>query len=98
MSRRHPFHTRVVCYNRRQGPTSRRSTRKDAAVVQVQTENVLVVPTELFHQLGYFQGFSNQVDRYLPELFDPAHTSYRPRHEVEQDPSFKQLIPYVIFL
>src|SRR4029077_7568822 len=25
------------------------------------------------------------------------HTSYRPRHEVEQDPSFKQLIPYVVF-
>jgi predicted NUDIX family phosphoesterase len=28
---------------------------------------------------------------------DPRHTSYRPRHEVEEDPSFKQLIPYVIF-
>jgi predicted NUDIX family phosphoesterase len=60
-------------------------------------ERVLVVPTELFHRLGYFQGFAAESDRYLQELLSPAHTSYRPRHEVEEDPSFKQLIPYVIF-
>jgi predicted NUDIX family phosphoesterase len=29
-------------------------------------------------------------------LLDPAHLSYRPRSEVETDPSFKQLIPYVV--
>lgn len=66
-------------------------------MTQVQTECVLVVPTELFHRLGHFQGFSRDVERYLGELFNPEHTSYRPRHEVEEDPSFKQLIPYVIF-
>ena len=48
----------------------------------VQTEHVLVVPTELFHQLGYFQGFSSQVDRYLDELLSPQHTTYRPRPEM----------------
>lgn len=64
---------------------------------EVHAERVLVVPTELFHRLGYFQGFSSQVDRYLPDLFSPRHVSYRPRGEVEQDPGFKQLIPYVIF-
>ena len=63
----------------------------------VQTERVLVVPTELFRRLGYFQGFSGEVDRYLAELLSPEHTSYRPRREVELDPGFKQLIPYVIF-
>ncbi len=66
-------------------------------MTQVQTECVLVVPTELFHRLGHFQGFSRDVEGYLGELFSPEHTSYRPRHEVEEDPSFKQLIPYVIF-
>ncbi len=66
-------------------------------MAQVQTECVLVVPTRLFHGLGYFQGFSHEVERFLPELFSAEHTSYRPRHEVEEDPSFKQLIPYVIF-
>ncbi len=64
---------------------------------QVQTECVLVVPTGLFHKLGHFQGFSRDVEKYLGELLDPAHTSYRPRSEMEEDASFKQLIPYVIF-
>ncbi|NQT41227.1 MAG: phosphoesterase [Planctomycetes bacterium] len=63
----------------------------------VTTERVLVVPTDLFHRLGHFQGFSPDVDRYLDELLSSEHTSYRPRAEVEQDPGFKQLIPYVIF-
>jgi predicted NUDIX family phosphoesterase len=66
-------------------------------VIDTQTERVLVVPTELFGRLGYFQGFSAESDRYLAELLSPEHTSYRPRAQVEQDPSFKQLIPYVIF-
>jgi len=61
-------------------------------------EHVLVVPTLLFHELGYFQGFNAKVDRYLDTLLDPAHTSFRPRNEVEEDPSYKQLIPYCIFM
>lgn len=60
-------------------------------------EHVLVVPTAVFHELGHFQGFSSDVDRYLPRLLDPSHVSYRPRPAMESDPSFKQLIPYVIF-
>jgi predicted NUDIX family phosphoesterase len=64
---------------------------------QVATEHVLVVPTEVFRRLGYFQGFCGDTERYLRGLLDPAHTSYRPRLAMEQDPSFKQLIPYVIF-
>jgi predicted NUDIX family phosphoesterase len=63
----------------------------------VHTEHVLVVPTELFHRLGYFQGFASDVNRYLKELLSPAVTSYRPRGEMEENPGFKQLIPYVIF-
>ena len=60
-------------------------------------ERVLVVPTEVFHRLGHFQGFNGQVERYLDELLRPEHTSYRPRDEVEKDPGYKQLIPYMIF-
>ena len=71
--------------------------RKESAVSAVQTEQVLVVPTELFHRLGYFQGFNSDVAKYLDELLSPEHTSYRPRGEMEEDPSYKQLIPYVIF-
>jgi predicted NUDIX family phosphoesterase len=63
----------------------------------VDVEHVLVVPTRVFHELGHFQGFTADTSRYLNELLSPEHTSYRPRPEMEQDPSFKQLIPYVIF-
>lgn len=60
-------------------------------------ERVLVVPTAVFHRLGHFQGFCGDVRRYLPELIDPRQISFQPRSQVEDDPSFKQLIPYVIF-
>lgn len=63
----------------------------------VQTEHVLVVPTAEFHRLGYFQGISTDVQRYLDRLLAPEIVSYRPRPAMEQDPGFKQLIPYVIF-
>jgi predicted NUDIX family phosphoesterase len=59
-------------------------------------ERVLVVPTAVFHEAGAFQGFSPRVEHYLPRLLDPVHLSYRPRAEVETDPSYKQLIPYVV--
>jgi predicted NUDIX family phosphoesterase len=60
-------------------------------------EQVLVVPTLLFHELGYFQGFNTEVEPYLKTLLDPAYVSYRPRDKMEADPSFKQLIPYCLF-
>jgi predicted NUDIX family phosphoesterase len=60
-------------------------------------EQILVVPTLLFHEVGHFQGLCTEVAPYLKILLDPAYTSYRPRNEMEQDPSFKQLIPYCIF-
>lgn len=64
---------------------------------QDEIERVLVVPTKLFHELGHFQGFHGHVERYLDELLRPENMSFRPRDQVEKDPSFKQLIPYVIF-
>jgi predicted NUDIX family phosphoesterase len=63
----------------------------------VAEERVLVIPTRRFHKLGHFQGFSAAVDRYLPALLEGDDLAYRPRGEMEQDPSFKQLIPYVLF-
>jgi predicted NUDIX family phosphoesterase len=60
-------------------------------------EHVLVVPTAAFHELGHFQGFSGDTDRYLTRLLQPQLVSYRPRAAMEEDPSFKQLIPYVVF-
>jgi len=59
-------------------------------------ERVLVIPTAVFHRLGVFQGFRRDAAAYLPHLLDPANLSYLPRGRAEQDPSFKQLIPYVV--
>lgn len=63
----------------------------------VHTEHVLVVPTADFHRLGHFQGVSRDVAKYVDGLLKPELMSYRPRAEMEKDPSFKQFIPYVIF-
>ena len=63
---------------------------------QLPDEHVLVVPRALFDRAGAFQGFCGDTTAYLPLLLDPAHTSWRPRAAVEEDPSFKQLIPYCV--
>lgn len=60
-------------------------------------EHVLVVPTLLLHEVGYFQGFMARTGPYLNILLDPAMTCWRPRDEMETDPSYKQLIPYCLF-
>ena len=62
-----------------------------------QEELVLVVPTAVFHELGHFNGFCDTPNRYLPTLLEPRHVTFQPRSVMEQDPSYKQLIPYVIF-
>jgi predicted NUDIX family phosphoesterase len=59
-------------------------------------EHVLVIPTPVFHQAGLFQGLSTDVDHYLSLLLDARHLTYLPRSAAENDPSFKQLIPYVV--
>ena len=59
-------------------------------------EDVLVVPRALFDKVGAFQGFCGDTAAYLAALLDPAHTSWRPRATVEDDPSLKQLIPYCV--
>ena len=60
------------------------------------SERVLVIPTAVFRETGVFQGFSADAERYLPELLQPRHLSYRPRSQVETDPGFKQIVPYVV--
>lgn len=63
----------------------------------VKTEQVLVIPTTRFHEIGHFQGFCADVEKYVQPILNADELSYRLREQMEQDPSFKQLIPYVIF-
>jgi predicted NUDIX family phosphoesterase len=60
-------------------------------------ERVLVVPSAELDRLGRFQGFSSEADRYISALLVRELMQYRPRSLVEDDPSYKQIIPYVVF-
>jgi predicted NUDIX family phosphoesterase len=59
-------------------------------------ENVLVFPRSLFEQLGVFQGFSSDVNRYLPTILDVKNHNFMARAQAETNPNFKQIIPYVV--
>jgi predicted NUDIX family phosphoesterase len=59
-------------------------------------EQVLVIPTSVLHAAGLFQGLSHEVEHYQAALLDPIHLSFLPRSIAEDDPSHKQLIPYVV--
>lgn len=61
-----------------------------------QEENILVIPRDLFDRLGSFQGLSLEADRYVPALLDPANNLFLPRGAAEQDPTHKQIIPYLV--
>jgi predicted NUDIX family phosphoesterase len=60
-------------------------------------ERVLVVPRSLFDELGSFQGFSSDVDCYLPTFLDPSQNFFMARDNAEDDTTYKQIIPYAIF-
>jgi predicted NUDIX family phosphoesterase len=61
-----------------------------------QQEEVLVVERSVFEGVGTFQGLQFDVDKYIQRLFATGVPRFMLRSEVEKDPSFKQLIPYVI--
>jgi predicted NUDIX family phosphoesterase len=79
------------------GPVSGLATRGRSSVSDPRSERVLVVPSTELDRLGRFQGFSGETERYLQALLVPEVARYRPRSEVEDDPGFKQIIPYVVF-
>ena len=59
-------------------------------------ESVLVTPGSLFREIGSFDGFEKDYQKYLDTLLMPKNLSFRPRDQVEEDPTWKQLIPYAL--
>jgi predicted NUDIX family phosphoesterase len=59
-------------------------------------EMILVIRRSLFESLGVFQGFTQEVDRYLPSLLARENNFFAPRSAAENDPSLKQIIPYAL--
>jgi predicted NUDIX family phosphoesterase len=59
-------------------------------------ENVLVVRRSLFDQLGAFQGLNFEPRKYLDALLRRGNNFFLRRAQAEQDPTHKQIIPYVL--
>lgn len=59
-------------------------------------EHVLVIPKTAFESAGYFEGFRDYDRQFRERLLSPADLSFQPRSQMEIDPNFKQLIPYVV--
>ncbi|MCI0642140.1 MAG: phosphoesterase [Gemmataceae bacterium] len=59
-------------------------------------EQVLVIPTAILRETGMFHGLTLRHDYYLPRLLQDCHLAYMPRPSAEEDPRFKQIIPYVV--
>lgn len=61
-------------------------------------QHVLCFRREFLEGLGAFQGISLDVARYFPAVVDPSNCGYVLRSDAENDPSRKQVIPYVLFV
>jgi len=59
-------------------------------------EQILVVPASVIDAIGTIDGFESDVDRFLIPILESDQLAYKPRGPMESDPSFKQLIPYVL--
>ncbi|MFO8070594.1 MAG: hypothetical protein R6V85_01855 [Polyangia bacterium] len=61
-------------------------------------EKVLVFERSLLDRLGGFQGYSLDAARYLDAILERRNNRFHDRSAAEQDPSQKQIIPYVLFV
>ena len=59
-------------------------------------ENILVVRRELFDELGSFQGLNFGAEKYLKAILSRGSNFFVPRPEAENDPAYKQIIPYAL--
>lgn len=63
-------------------------------------EKVLCFPGKLLDNLGMFRGVlqGSAMKPYVQEILKPENLSYIDRTQAENDPSWKQLIPYCVLL
>ncbi len=60
-------------------------------------ELVLCIRRQLLDEIGAFHGIQSDISRYIPRILEAGNTVSVPRSQAEHDPSFKQIIPYVLF-
>ena len=59
-----------------------------------QIENILVIRRSLFEELGDFQGLNFEPEKYLKAILSRGNNFFMPRPQAENDPAYKQIIPY----
>ena len=60
------------------------------------SQNVLTFESKVLRDLGDFQGYTLETDRYLSSFLEPMNNRFISRPAAEKDPTHKQLIPYVV--
>jgi predicted NUDIX family phosphoesterase len=68
----------------------------EGSFLSVQEEHILVIPESVVNEIGKLEGFETDVERFLEPILQSDQLSFQPRSEMETDPSYKQLIPYVL--
>jgi predicted NUDIX family phosphoesterase len=61
-------------------------------------ENVLVIKRSLFDELGGFQGLNFAPEKYLKAILSRGSNFFIPRPEAENNPTYKQIIPYALIV
>ena len=64
--------------------------------MNVPEENILVIRRSLFDELGSFQGLNFEPRKYLDAILSRGKNFFLARTQAEQDPTHKQIIPYVL--
>jgi predicted NUDIX family phosphoesterase len=59
-------------------------------------ENVLVIRRSLFDELGVFQGLNFEPEECLDAILSRGNNFFIPRSEAENNPDYKQIIPYAL--
>ncbi len=61
-----------------------------------ENEQVLVFPESVFKEIGEFKGVSREVAPFFENEKFKSSLTYKPRPDMEVDPTWKQLIPYCV--
>ena len=70
--------------------------RTSADTSRMPEEMVLCIRRQLLDEIGSFQGIQTDVAPYIPRILEAQNTVIVPRSQAEDDPSFKQIIVYVL--
>ena len=65
---------------------------------EAKSEKVMVFPAEVFNYYGNFKGLltGHRVREVLDHVLYPSNLSFLPRNQVENNPAWKQVIPYAV--